>query len=80
MRVEELAMLLLQVELGIPCVVGSSMATKILKENELVTVNGYKGLVYAGDKRAELNEQIEDFKYKNEKTATKSIFKPLNLN
>ena len=58
-------------ELGIPCVVGSSLATKILKENELVTVNGYKGLVYQGDKRKELNEQIEDYKYKNEKTATK---------
>lgn len=58
-------------ELGIPCVVGSAMATKILKEGEKITVNGYKGLVYAGDKKAELNEQIQDYKYKNEKTATK---------
>jgi pyruvate,water dikinase len=35
-------------ELGIPCVVGTGEATKILKENEVVTLDGNKGLVYKG--------------------------------
>lgn len=58
-------------ELGIPCVVGSEMATKILKEGEKVTVNGYKGLVYEGDKSLELGETQQDYEHKNAKTATK---------
>lgn len=58
-------------ELGVPCVVGSEMATKILKEGEQVTVNGYKGLIYEGDKSLELGEKKEDYEHKNAKTATK---------
>lgn len=36
-------------ELGIPCVVGTDTATKDLKNNDVVTVDGKKGLVYKGD-------------------------------
>jgi pyruvate,water dikinase len=35
-------------ELGIPCVVGTGDATKVLKENSVVTLDGNKGLVYEG--------------------------------
>jgi pyruvate,water dikinase len=35
-------------ELGIPCVVGTGDATKILKENSVVTLDGNKGLIYDG--------------------------------
>lgn len=35
-------------ELGISCVVGTGNATKILKENEMVTIDGNKGIVYKG--------------------------------
>ncbi|MDO8628017.1 MAG: phosphoenolpyruvate synthase [Candidatus Diapherotrites archaeon] len=35
-------------ELGIPCVVGTSTATKILKDGEEVTVDGFNGTVYKG--------------------------------
>lgn len=35
-------------ELGIPCVVGTGDATKILKENSVVTLDGNKGLIYEG--------------------------------
>lgn len=35
-------------ELGIACVVGTNSATKNLKDNMLVTVDGAKGLVYKG--------------------------------
>lgn len=36
-------------ELGIPCIVGTEKATKILKENELITIDGSNGRVYKGD-------------------------------
>ena len=58
-------------ELGIPCVVGTEHATKFLKEGEVVTVNGYKGLIYAGDKSKEIGEKKILYEYRNEKTATK---------
>lgn len=35
-------------EMGIPCVVGTTKATKILKNKEMVTVNGSLGKVYQG--------------------------------
>lgn len=35
-------------ELGIPCVVGTGTATHTLKQGQMVTVNGAKGLVYKG--------------------------------
>lgn len=40
-------------ELGIPCVVGTGDASKILKENSLVTIDGGKGLVYEGKLKTE---------------------------
>lgn len=36
-------------ELGIPCVVGTEMATKILKDGEVVTVVGSEGKIYEGE-------------------------------
>ena len=35
-------------ELGVPCVVGSEQATKVLKNGQTVTVNGQRGLVFKG--------------------------------
>jgi len=35
-------------ELGVPCVVGTEKATKVLKNGQIVTVNGTKGEVYEG--------------------------------
>ncbi|MDO8647910.1 MAG: phosphoenolpyruvate synthase [Candidatus Diapherotrites archaeon] len=35
-------------ELGIPCVVGTGTATEILKDGQAITVDGFKGNVYAG--------------------------------
>ena len=39
-------------ELGIPCVVGTSEATRILRDGELVTVDAGAGAVYEGDHAA----------------------------
>jgi len=36
-------------ELGVPCVVGTRNATTVLRDGELVTVDGAQGLVYEGD-------------------------------
>jgi pyruvate,water dikinase len=35
-------------ELGVPCVVGTENATSVLKDNEVVTVDGQRGLIFKG--------------------------------
>ncbi len=47
-------------ELGIPCVVGTGDATKILKENTVVTLDGNKGLIYQGKIIEESDHKDED--------------------
>jgi pyruvate,water dikinase len=37
-------------ELGVPCVVGTRRATEVLRDGELVTVDGAKGIVSEGDR------------------------------
>ncbi|MGB9706620.1 MAG: phosphoenolpyruvate synthase [Microgenomates group bacterium] len=46
-------------ELGVPCVVGTQTATKILKNGQIVTVNGTKGEVYQGG----MISKISNIKY-----------------
>lgn len=36
-------------ELGVPCIVGTENATKVLKEGDVVTADGQRGLVFRGD-------------------------------
>jgi pyruvate,water dikinase len=36
-------------ELGVPCVVGTGKATEILKEGDIVTVDGERGIIYKGE-------------------------------
>ncbi len=58
-------------ELGIPCVVGTKLATKILKDEFVVTVDGGHGLVYLGSKVITKEEKKEEKPVsKNLKTAT----------
>ncbi|MBM4241704.1 MAG: phosphoenolpyruvate synthase [Euryarchaeota archaeon] len=47
-------------ELGIPCVVGTSDATKILSENEIVTLDGNKGLVFKGKLKGVEKREVEE--------------------
>jgi len=47
-------------ELGIPCVVGTGEATKKLKDNQIVTVDGGKGLVYEGALKEEKKEVLKE--------------------
>ncbi len=59
-------------ELGVPCIVGTKEATKKLKENVIVTVDGTKGVVYLGGKvKVENNKPPEKEESKKRiKTAT----------
>ncbi len=60
-------------EMGIPCVVGTKNATKILKEGNIVTVDGKEGKIYLGTKIKVLQvKQVEQVvRARKIKTATK---------
>jgi pyruvate,water dikinase len=58
-------------ELGIPCVVGSKEATKILKDGDVVTVDGGKGEVYMGSKVKTIKKEEKEEKIIRAKTATR---------
>ncbi|HSX39780.1 MAG TPA: phosphoenolpyruvate synthase, partial [Candidatus Saccharimonadales bacterium] len=60
-------------ELGVPAVVGSQHATKILTNGELITVDGTNGKVYAGDLVKVTDDKTvkKDVDLANIKTATK---------
>lgn len=60
-------------ELGIPCVVGTKTATKILKEDSIVTVDGASGEVFMGAKVKieEKEAKQKPLKSSKIKTATK---------
>jgi len=53
-------------ELGVPCIVGSSEATKTLENGEVVTVDGKQGLVYRG-RQEDLIEKEEEKEKKVQK-------------
>ncbi|KKQ31742.1 MAG: Phosphoenolpyruvate synthase [Candidatus Shapirobacteria bacterium GW2011_GWF2_37_20] len=36
-------------ELGVPCVVGTTTATKLIKEGDIITIDGTTGKIYSGD-------------------------------
>ncbi len=56
-------------ELGVPAIVGSLHATKMLKNDELITVDGESGKVYEGD--LTMTVKAEKIDTSNIKTATK---------
>jgi len=60
-------------ELGIPCVVGTKEGTKILREGQIVTVNGESGEIFAGAKVkiTDHRSPITDHQSKKFRTATK---------
>lgn len=69
-------------ELGIPCLVGTEKATKILKNGQMVTVNGNKGEVYQGGLKTvpqdwkgglknKPSSSLNDYSLHHLKTATK---------
>lgn len=44
-------------EMGIPCVVGTGTATSVLKNGQIVTVDGVKGVVYEGNVAVETKKE-----------------------
>jgi pyruvate, water dikinase len=47
-------------EMGLPCVVGTRTATKVLKDKMLVTVDGTHGTVYEGKLKEEKKDQVAE--------------------
>jgi pyruvate,water dikinase len=64
-------------ELGIPCVVGTGKATKILEDHQEVTVDGSKGAIYKGRQMNMLEEETE--RKAGEKVARSTITTGTNL-
>lgn len=58
-------------ELGIPCVVGTKTATDVLKENDVITVDGAKGAIYLGSKLKTEKKEVVHEKRNRAKTATR---------
>jgi pyruvate,water dikinase len=58
-------------ELGVPCVVGTGNATKVLKDEQLITVDGSKGKVYEGRVLREKKVEPPAVVKERLKTATK---------
>ena len=56
-------------EMGIPCVVGTKNGTLILKDGDIVTVNGTTGEIYLGSKI----QEVQSTKYKVLSTASKKL-------
>ncbi len=58
-------------ELGIPCVVGTGKATKMLKDGQQITVDGFRGKVYDGKVAEETKARSTVVVKKNIKTKTR---------
>lgn len=61
-------------ELGVPCVVGTENATKILKDGDIVTVDGQRGLIFKGSVETKTEVQTPSVileRHGQEITATK---------
>lgn len=61
-------------ELGVPCVVGTTTATKVLKDGEIITLNGQSGEIFSGAVKVssmKVSTQPESKPDSNLKTATK---------
>ncbi len=58
-------------ELGIPCVVGTKDATKVLKDDMVVTVDGSEGSVYVGAKVTQTKKEEVKEEVVTGKTATR---------
>ncbi len=55
-------------ELGVPCIVGTGDATKVLKMGQLITVDATHGKVYDGDVEVTVEKEATESKYKKTKT------------
>lgn len=58
-------------ELGIPAIVGTEEATSLLKDNQIITVDGSSGKVYEG--KIEIEYEVEKYEYIETVTKIKTI-------
>lgn len=57
-------------ELGVPCVVGTETGSKLIKEGDIITVDGTTGKIYTGD-QTQSTSKTEKKSQSTQKTATK---------
>jgi len=63
-------------EMGIPCIVGTTDATKLMKTGTIVTVDGNSGIIYTGKvKIAVIAEEAKPMKKKKKKPKKKVVSK-----
>ncbi|MGB9911109.1 MAG: phosphoenolpyruvate synthase [Microgenomates group bacterium] len=62
-------------ELGVPCVVGTKNATKILKNGEIITINGTTGEIYKGNPFAKKQTSLVFSPLKKEENIALSTLK-----
>ncbi len=60
-------------ELGIPCIVGTELATESVKDGEEITVDGYKGRVYEGKLSLEKISPTEAIKQRHDPEAVHNL-------
>ena len=66
-------------ELGIPCIVGTGDATKLIKDGQLITVDAYTGAIYEGRVEIEpVKERVEIIK-EEEIEKLEKVLEKLNL-
>ncbi len=63
-------------ELGIPCVVGTNNATDILKNGQIVTIDGSRGTVYEGKITAQTKSDTYDTNLKTRTRVYVNLFDP----
>lgn len=57
-------------ELGVPCVVGTGNGSRLIKEGDIITVDGTTGKIYSGD-QSQSTTQTKKISNSTQKTATK---------
>ncbi len=66
-------------EMGIPCVVGTKEATKILKDGMLITVDAYNGIIYEGKQEIEVKQEKFEAIETKTKVKVNLVFAPKNI-
>jgi pyruvate,water dikinase len=67
-------------ELGVPCVVGTENATKVLKDGDMVTVDGQRGLIFKGAaEQEEVKGIVAPLDVSNQVTTATKVYVNLSI-
>ncbi|MFH1823182.1 MAG: phosphoenolpyruvate synthase [archaeon] len=66
-------------ELGIPAIVGTSIATEILKDGIQITVDGFTGKIYSGEQKVEIQKEEPKIETPKEKILHPEVSRKTSL-